>query len=355
MYLTIEYIILSLNVFIMILQVIGIQILTTLYRNGRDTVRILFLLNLSALELCKNVISILSLPIIGMFKLNQSVSHVINHFQDGLGVIGDGLNVLHYLVISYISIDRFLEICLGIKYPIYLNLRKAKYITIGTWLVLGIIFTSVLVTEEIKETALLYPGIVYLYACLDVFFICLFAWVHCYIFIKFVRAREVPVVATVTRTKKRSLIHIFRNSTFFIPTLTLVNFLLLRVFPDLVYIYWNVIPGKEDRSSLLAVLLLVTFSDLLDACVYIFTARVVRDLIYKRYHQMIRYCNTTMFLYSSLVSCHRYPIRTKPRCCEGISALLVQSYSICTFQETNIFSTNLLKLKNKDLVNSVGV
>lgn len=281
---TLEYVLVALNIFALSLQGLGTYLLIYLYRNDRDSPRLLYLIHLSVIGLLKNIISILSTPLVDMFKLsNTNTIDLVMKLQDWVGAIGDGINVLHYVLIGYITIDRFLEIWWNITYPVHWNLKRAKYLLLGTWIGFSITFVSILITEESKDIDILYPNVIYVYACLDVILIILFVCTHGYLFHKYAHAQRTHACLPLCfqNTVQQSYLKIFRNSTFFISTLLILNFIVLRVIPDLLFTFVVVIPKENNIQLLMLLLVAVTLSDIIDGCIYILNARVVKDLILK--------------------------------------------------------------------------
>ena len=60
-----------------------------------------------------------------------------------------GISIVYYLDMIYLTVDKFLEIMLNIKYPLYRNKTKAKYLLLLTWLLaLAIALTLAIVSTN---------------------------------------------------------------------------------------------------------------------------------------------------------------------------------------------------------------
>ena len=297
---TFEYALFSLNILILLLQCFGTYLMYKLYHNGHDSISLMYFINLSVLETLKNIVSILSFPIIDILELKGQSESVVEIIQAFVGTIGDGFNLIHYFFISYVSIDRFLEVWLSIKYPIYWNQKKAKYLLVITWILPISLFTCLFISEEVMQDDLLYPYTIYLYVTLDVIVVMIFVVTNGYIYQQYY-ARKIKgpdrskARLSTTRTRKISVFHVLSKSTFFMSSLLILNYISLRVIPDFVYLIIGVIPGNKNYKLLLGVLIMVTLSDLIDACIYVFTVQTVKETIRKQLQQLTKYVRSYLF------------------------------------------------------------
>ena len=311
------------NILILAIHCFGTYLMNKLYINGHDCTRLMYLINLSVLESLKNVISILCFPIIDIFDIKGESESIIELVQMFVGTLGDCLNVIHYFLIAYIAVDRFLEVWLSIKYPVYWDQKKGKYLLIATWCIPLVVFIGLFIAEEIMHVDLILPYLVYIYATLDIVLVLVFVCTNGYIYhLYYTRKNDDPaqLLSISNRTSKKSIFNVLRKTTFFISSLLIANYFLLRVVPDFVYLIIGVIPDNRDYTLFMAFMLVVTLSDFIDACIYVFTVRSVKDITKRKLLQLGRY------LFGNLFN------STKPYCIakhQGEQVTIIMERSLC--------------------------
>ena len=120
-----------LNTMNFVLHVFGIFLLSKL---GRKKTQHVYIMNLSAAELMKNFLIILTC-IPEMFPLSESGLDVYKRIHVYLGIIYDyGIMCAYVLTMFYITLDRYFLIVMGNTYKMYWNVSKSNFLVLFTWL-----------------------------------------------------------------------------------------------------------------------------------------------------------------------------------------------------------------------------
>lgn len=285
-----EYIVLGLNILIFILHCFGFFLLMTVYKNGGDNIQLLYLLHLSVLEAVKNFLSALNMPVTKMYDIPESSVKTIVSIQGHISNVVDMANLMQYVLLLYMITDRLLEVKLNIKYPVYWNLQKAQCLMTITWAVLACCSVIVSVTDELLEKDVLYPAITYIMVSLDFIFITASISTFGFIFYRYVEARQAPIGGRIDSQNKVSLFRTFTNSKFFISCLLIVNFLLLKVIPDLIYTFYGVASEHNSYELLITTIILASIADLIDVFIYVLMQERVKRLLRRRYKKWFSCC-----------------------------------------------------------------
>ena len=277
-----EMILLLLNLLNSFLHTTGFYLLICLYKEGNQEVQILFLINLSLVEGFVNITGFISQ--ITFFYIKPSI--IANEIYTYIWIINEtGINFIYFMAIIYITVDKWLEILLNIKYFLYVNERKVKYLLTATWLT-GLLFSiglSVAVGvfkidfENIQEelTKFYYPTF-------DFVFITVLIVCYVYIFRQFKQTRVKPHLQQPSVTVRQSTFLVFRKSKFFIPFLLTFTFVLFVIIPDLLYLFIVVISDNFSVELDTACYISYALSDLVDAILYIFLYGDVRRLLWRK-------------------------------------------------------------------------
>ena len=113
------------NVASIILHMIGCNLLLHLYNNGEQEVEDIYLINLSFIEIIECLIHLV------LICLSNKAMSVRNYLQI-IHVYGS--SITFFLTIIYITLNRYFEIVLNIRYHLYWNVDKAKQSLQLTWL-----------------------------------------------------------------------------------------------------------------------------------------------------------------------------------------------------------------------------
>ena len=219
-----KIIILLLNLLNTFLHTTGFYLLFHLYKEGNQEVQILSLINLSLIEGFVNITGFISL----FFYIETST--IANEIYTYIRIIhATGLAFIYLMAITYITVDKWLEILLNIKYSLYVNERRVKYLLTATWLI-GLLFSTGLSVavgvfkidyENIKAEL-----IKFYYPTFDFIFIIVLIACNAYIFRQFKQTRAMPhqQQTSATAAVHQSTFLVFRKSKFFIPSLLTFTF-----------------------------------------------------------------------------------------------------------------------------------
>ena len=279
-----ETILLLLNLLNTFLHTTGFYLLFYLYKEGNQEVQILFLINLSLVEGFVNITGFISQ--ITFFYIETST--IANEIYTYIWVIDDtGISFIYFMAITYITVDKWLEILLSIKYFLYVNERKVKYLLTATWLI-GLLFSiglSVAVGvfkidyENVEEKL-----VKFYYPTFDFIFIIVLVVCYAYIFRQFKQTRVMPhqQQTSTTVAVRQSTFLVFRKSKFFIPFLLTLTYVLFVIIPDLLYLFIAVVNDNFSVELDTACYISYAVSDLVDAILYIFLYDDVRRLLWRK-------------------------------------------------------------------------
>ena len=279
-----EIILLLINLLNTFLHITGFYLLFCLYKEGNQEVQIIFLINLSLIEGFMNITGFISQ--ITFFYIETST--IANEIYTYIWIIDDtGINFIYFMTITFITIDKWLEILLNIKYFLYVNERKVKYLLTATWLI-GLLFSiglSVAVGafkidyENIEEKL-----VKFYYPTFDFIFIIVLIVCYAYIFRQFKQTRVMPhqQQTSTTVAVRQSTFLVFRKSKFFIPFLLTLTYVLFVLIPDLLYLFIAVVNDNFSVELDTACYISYAVSDLVDAILYIFLYDDVRRLLWRK-------------------------------------------------------------------------
>ena len=160
--------------FAILIHSIGLFILCAHRRKYPDKIQHAFLFNLSLLELLESLAYFFSDTVfirIGN-QLNESIL-IFDYI---------GLTCVFYAVMTSLTMNRFFEIYLNIKYPLYWNLKKTQFLMVTVWgfsFIMGITFVAThKKSDKVWETS------INIHFVGDIFLITIIAITYVYIFIK---------------------------------------------------------------------------------------------------------------------------------------------------------------------------
>ena len=201
-----------------------------------------------------------------------------------------GVVLIYYLNMSYLTINKLLEIILNIRYPIFINEVRIKILLKCTWL-FGLTFSTcmVLVRHFIPHFQF---GLLtlYYYPTLDFCFLSAAIITYGFIFHKFYLSREAlpsgrrlksSRASSSSITRRASVWNVFRASKFYVSVLLISSFLIFTVIPDLTLML-HALLGRSIPQVMYAVCyILYTLSFFADAVIYIAMQRRVRRRVWK--------------------------------------------------------------------------
>ena len=270
-----------------ILHSVGSYLLISLYKSGEHNNQHLYLINLSFSEAFGNLIGIFITPIGDFISLSDKNTNIIDEVQYYIWIIVDTLvEVLYFTSMIYITIDRLLDILLNIRYPIYWNEKKTKYLLFGTW-VAGVLLCLV-VSLLHALTGYDYDDAfsTYFYPTFDFTFLIISIITYAFIFNKYKKTRVPPssIQGDIPRSQQPSAFKIFQRSRFFTMFLLITTFIIFVIIPDLIYLSIGIIADNNSDVLLSSCFVSYSISNIVDGWIYIFTKPNVRHLLKKKMH-----------------------------------------------------------------------
>lgn len=284
---TIVHIVLNfINIF---LHGTGIYLLNILRKREESNIQNLLILNLSVTELSMNAFELIRTVFLLLKKYNLA-SFTTMQIEEYLSIVMYfGISIVFYLDMSFITLDRLLNILLAIRYRIYCTEERAKYLLYVTWTIGGIL--SITISVVYHYFGIYWEEVLYkfVYPILGFAFLLLAIVTYIYIFKAYNKSESVASQRQKKIDEKKtpdSSFKIFRKSRFFVAVFLIFSFILFMVVPDLVILFVGVVNG--DISDLLMSACWVSYAicNMADACVYIFLQNRVRRLLWRRKRQV---------------------------------------------------------------------
>ena len=204
--------------------------------------------------------------------------------------------VVYSLTLFFLTLDRFAEIYLNIKYEIYITRKKTLYAILGIWLTALVFGLASFSFQYLNNMNSIISFHVWLY--LDIIILLSSIAIYSYIYRKCAKSKanviHVSNQSTVidkdghrneanvqTRVKKRKL---------FIPMLITIVFFLLVTVPDATYLILKTsFKGKFDEDILdFTLAIFYSISIICDVTIYILLQRNIRTLVLKKWRTSTR-------------------------------------------------------------------
>ena len=192
------------------------------------------------------------------------------------------LELLVFLFMVYLTLDRLLAVALNIKYRIYCTVYKAKVVLKSTWLVVVILGLSLCLLYAFHVISYkIYPYRSYIHITLNFGFIIFSFVTYGYIFYKYANSLLRQSSRETSTNDNGGLFQVFLQSNFSIALLMIANFLLFIIVPQIIDIILGFSFIKEDIIWSRARILMNKTADLTNALIYVFMERRVRRLFFK--------------------------------------------------------------------------
>ena len=236
----VQVILLIINIINTVLHGLCVIVLTWLYKRSRSKVQQLYLITLVVCECCVNLLEssklILKLTPFSE-KYPEHTEHISNHM---LIVQFCGFALVFYVDMIFITVDRFLEVWLNIKYPIYWNEFSTSGLLAITWLIA--VITAIIVNILRDEMDFFWedPFYKYVFPTTEFLFIFVAIFTYAYIFKKYKTTRIAPLQINSNGqviTRRQSGWEIFRKSRFYIPLMLILSYALFFVVADFIYLF----------------------------------------------------------------------------------------------------------------------
>ena len=291
----------SINV---VLHTISIYLLVSTFKRGQKTSQHVYLMNLSATELLRNIVllvlsglniqirsystnfntlNIFTVSISDIKKILsqlQSSKSEIYDLTDKTGFLGlinqTSMYWVYIFAMFLITADRLMAVVLRHKYSSLCTVYRAKVIVITSWFLLAVVPVSSISAvyfsypqntrlEWLQRIGLLMRvGLIYLPAILNFLFILFAITSYLIMFLKFIQTER-----NISNRPNRSVFQMFRNSKFYVAVLIIASFLILSAIPLAVNFVLTAFEVPVSHVPLW-LLICLRLSDTADVIIYTF-------------------------------------------------------------------------------------
>ena len=219
----------------------GIYLLLYSFQHGRLAVQKKYLLNLSICEIIFNIFELVKCvsSIISMYDSTNSVALYANGY---IIQMSSGDTLVLYLIMIYITIDRFMVGILSEIYPLYWRGSRARILLIMTWITCIIISFSLTLVQEYVGFNSTY-AISFCYEVLDFCFIML-AVISCSY-----SCMTKKVKRKIQTRKTKRVIAVYLKSKVDASILLICTFMSFMTIPNIIH---NILPVDEPSNKLSA-------------------------------------------------------------------------------------------------------
>lgn len=192
-----------------------------------------------------------------------------------------GASMAYYLLMIFLTVDRFSEVHLNIRYPLYWSPQRARYCMAAVWTI-SVAFTTVFIIYQPSPTWLSYYLHIYFYPVAEYLFciVALFTYGYIYKVMRCKRKINRVTSSSIHSHKRRK--RLVGRIGFFMPSLLILTFVLFVVIPEQTHFYYylNDKPMTHTQDDIFAVAFSLAF--LTDAIIYIFLSTHVRKALKKK-------------------------------------------------------------------------
>ena len=272
------------NICTMGFHVLGSYLLSVVYKNGNQDPRHYLLIHLSVTEGVVNFLQFLLNPVWRMVSMNPSV---VEKCQDYILLIrGYGFVIVYYVTMIYIALDRLLDIMLNIKYHLYCDEIKAKYMMGITWVITAVVTTVASLLHAFLGLEMHAILFLYIHPTLDIIFVVIACVTYSLIFREYKKIRLPP--GTNKSMRQPSILQVFRRSRFYVSTLLIATFVLFMVIPEMVHVYiFSIMDNRGNQHGHVyadvntACRICFSLGYLSDVFIYVFMEPPVKQLLLK--------------------------------------------------------------------------
>lgn len=266
----------------MFLHGIGCWLLITLYKKcRRKTPQKIIMIHLAVIELLRSIIHLFHEAIDIATVLNGERSEVLHEIHTYIQFLRNVGFLLQFFCIMFsLTIDRLLGIQLGIRYPLFCTNRRMHKFICSTWFVnINILIAFALVYRFTGYRQFVIYFYFYIDVILGIIFLTFSIFTYIYIFVKYKNSSK-------RLHRGNGQCHnssILRNTNYSLSVWIVCSFLVLYVIPDILYTALSLNHIKME-GLFIYIGLSKILSDSLDAVLYIFLQKRVRDLLKKKLH-----------------------------------------------------------------------
>ena len=267
---TYYYVLITVSCLPLSLHLVGLLLLWKARLMYCNKSQLLFLVNLSVAEFLFVLLGIL-----------MYVSSVTGHSQISYHCTVlqyTGATLAYFLIMIFMTVDRFLEIYLNLKYPLYWNAKSTRNLMAVMWFTCTAFSLAGLLSPGFTKVRLYEVCYKYLFPSIELTFLLIATLVYGYVLVKL---RWNPLVCTNCMVVKQR--HQRRRmSGFFVPALVVITFILFAVLPDLVQFHAHVVGRKLSDEAEFFVYLMYLLAMLADALIYLLLSPPLRTIIRKK-------------------------------------------------------------------------
>ena len=257
------YVILMFHVLVIFTHIVALKVLINKKQKRLKGNQKMLLITLSVAELTYAVVNIgkLLCSLYNLINLNDAFFTL--NFVAGFW--------MYWVIMTLITIDRFLEIYLNIKYNILCSPKKTK-----TVLIIAIVISVLLLVPafHVKKETLISFGILFCYPMLESFFIILALVTYLYIFKQVQRHRKSTLkVQKQLRRNNRVITRMHFGNRFkvFVPSLIIITFIFFMCIPNTISLF--ILKGFVKPELQGVVFILIPIGLVADPVIYIFSLK----------------------------------------------------------------------------------
>ena len=205
---------------------------------------------------------------------------------------------MYIFVMTFIVVDRFLEIYLNVKYNVLWSSKKTKivlFVGLATCCLLFVPFIIIELNNPFYIASILYP---YIYPVLESLFIIVFICSYFYIIRQVLRyRRNIKKLEKELSKNSRVVYHkqFYNRFKLFVPTLIVVTFIIFMVAPNTLRSF-SALKLMNATVGYSISYFLIPFGFLADPIIYIFSLKTIR-LAFRRILPSNNSVHTTKSVY----------------------------------------------------------
>ena len=216
--------------------------------------------------------------------------------------------IMYYFIMFAITLDRFLEIRLNLKYHLYSNGRRTKKVLISAYIITNVIFATCLYifSKQRRPTSKITKYfITYFAPVIDTIFLIFATTVYSYIFSKLYKnKKKQEALRKQISVNKQCVPNVFKARRSCVPFCIVLTFVLFVIFPNILEVVrktYSLHPKHEKHFHMLSYVL-YRIGFITDPIIYIYNLNVVQYKLLKfqrnflnqikRYLWKSAWCNT---------------------------------------------------------------
>jgi len=266
------------------LHSVGTYLCITVYRDN-NSIQITNLINLSLTQALASLVVLLdeaSELIYDMMGITEgSTAMWLRKLDVYLYIVIYVLFCIYYIVMLVITLDKFFEVYLNIRYPIFWDVNKSKRLTYLIWLVSVCVCVLLCVIYHFRpfNYQMIFTEIVSPLFNFTFLLVAVVSYVYIFRRFRHTRTRHPSLNGSKTR---ESMYTTFRNSNFHLCALLVVSFIVFMVAPNLAYLFHGWAGQQRSHASKDAIKVSYQLSFLVDFAIYVIMQPEIRGLCLKK-------------------------------------------------------------------------